>query len=336
MSFIRLVVLLGLAAAAVAGGWWWRQGPVVTVAAVTRGDAAEVIYATGVVEPLIWAKVSPLLRARITEHCRCEGRMVRQGDVLARLDDEAPRAQLREAHAKRDYLMAEVARQMTLVERGTVSRTTLERLESELRQTEAVVAALSARLTDYVLLAPAEGVVLRADGNVGDIVAAGEVLFWVGRPTPLRLVSEVNEEDIPRVKEGQQVLLRHDGFPPGTLTATVAEITPKGDPVAKTFRVYMALPPDTPLRIGMSVEANIVAREKKDVLLAPAEALHEGALFTVEEGRLKRVAVETGIRGTRMVEIVSGAPQGLAVVSPWKTAFRDGMRVRRPAPEPAP
>ena len=51
---------------------------------VARGSAAEIVYATGVVEPRTWAKVTPLVRERIVELCGCEGREVDKGDVLAR------------------------------------------------------------------------------------------------------------------------------------------------------------------------------------------------------------------------------------------------------------
>ena len=61
------------------------------------------------------------------------------------------------------------------------------------------------------------------------------------------------------------------------LPATVDRITPKGDPESKTFRVHLNLPDDTPLKVGMSVEANIIIREKKGVMLAPAEALRSQA-----------------------------------------------------------
>ena len=67
-----------------------------------------------------------------------------------------------------------------------------------------------------------------------------------------------------------------------------SEITPMGDPIAKTFRVRMALPDDTPLRVGMSVEANIVSREKPDALLVPSDAVHDNAVFVIENGRVRR------------------------------------------------
>ncbi len=173
---------------------------------------------------------------------------------------------------------------------------------------------------------------LRADGQVGDIPVTTDVLFWVGQPKPLHVIADVNEEDIAKVSVGQVALLRNDGFPNGALRATVASVTPKGDPVTKTFRAYLALPEDTPLRIGMSVEANIIIRERKGALLVPAEAIRtangKASVFTVENGKLKQVAVETGIRGSRLVEVTSGLTEGSMIASPVKPEFRDGQSVR--------
>ncbi len=82
-----------------------------------------------------------------------------------------------------------------------------------------------------------DGVVLRRDGEVGEIAEAGQILFRVGVPKPLQVVAEVNEEDIPRVALGQTVLLRTDAFPDRRLEGKVREITPMGDVVAKTYRI---------------------------------------------------------------------------------------------------
>ena len=112
------------------------------------------------------------------------------------------------------------------------------------------------------------------------------MLYRIGLPKPLQVVAEVNEEDIPRVWNGMKVLLRTDAFPNRPLEGMVSEITPAGDPVAKTYRVKVALPDDTPLRVGMSVEANIVTREKADVLLVPSAAVVDGHVFVIEGFRV--------------------------------------------------
>src|SRR5947207_3790042 len=72
---------------ALAAAWWWLRGPAISVARVTRGGAAEIVYATGAVEPETWSRSTPLVRGRIIERCRCEGKTVKAGDILARLDD---------------------------------------------------------------------------------------------------------------------------------------------------------------------------------------------------------------------------------------------------------
>src|SRR5918994_2019379 len=137
-----------------------------------------------------------------------------------------------------------------------------------------------------------DGVVLRRDGEAGEIAEPGQILFRVGVPKPLQVVAEVNEEDIPRVAIGQTVLLRSDAFAARRLEGKVHEITPMGDAVAKTYRIKIGLPDDTPLQVGMSVEANVVTREKPDALLVPADAVQGSTVYVIESQRVKRRSVE--------------------------------------------
>jgi RND family efflux transporter MFP subunit len=273
--------------------------------------------------------VSALQRKRIVEMCKCEGERVVKGQVLARLDDVEERAVLTELEARLARLGEDAERLKGLTERNVTSRVAYEEKLTQVREYEARVAAQKDRLSDLELKAPMDGVVLRRDGEVGEIagINATDVLFWVGQPKPLRIVAEVNEEDIARVHKGQTVLVRHEGFEEGTLRAKVDELTPKGDPTTKTFRVYFSLPDDTPLKIGMSVEANIVVREAKGALLVPAEALVNGSVQVVQNGRVRRRAVKTGIKGTRMVEILDGLAGDAVVLSPARGELRDGARV---------
>ena len=335
---IILILLLVLGAA---GAYAWRAtggfAAQVSIIEARRGDAAEIVYATGVVEPVRWAKVISLQRKRIVDLCDCEGKAVKTGDVLARLDDSQERATLAELEARRERLAGDVARIQGLVKLNAAPQTTLDNTITLLREFQARIDAQQERIDDLVLRAPMDGTVLRRDGEIGEIAGTGanDVLFWVGQRKPMRIVSDVNEEDVPRVKQGQKVLLRAEGFPKTQLLASVGEITPKGDPATKTFRVYLSLPDDSPLMIGMSVEANIVTQEKEGVLLLPAEALQDGAAFVVVDGRLQKRKLRTGLRGTRMIEIVEGVKEGEQVATPAKASWRDGMRVRA-APAKAP
>jgi membrane fusion protein (multidrug efflux system) len=325
---IRMLAILAVVAA-IAGAWMLYSSPrEVQVVSVRRGDAAEVVYATGVVEPVTWAKVAPLVQARIVELCGCEGEAVESDAVLARLDARAAEAALSELQARQDYLARERDRLRDLVERNIGTRADLERAESEEAQIEAAIAGARTRLENYVLRAPTDGIVLRQEGEVGEVADPGEVLYWVGQVRPLQVVADVNEEDIPRIAPGQRTLLSADAFPGRQLEAEVASVTPMGDPVSKTYRVRFALPGDTPLMIGMSVEVNVIVHEKEGVLLVPASAVGPTrAVWVVTDGVAERRPVTLGIRGTTEVEVTEGLEDGAAVIVPAPSDLADGARV---------
>jgi membrane fusion protein, multidrug efflux system len=216
----------------------------------------------------------------------------------------------------------------SLVGRRVASEQSLDRARSELGQVQALIAGQETRLESYVLRAPMSGVVLRQDGEVGEVAEPGTVLFWVGEPKPLLVEADVNEEDIPRVVVGQRAVLKADAFPDRVLEATVDSITPKGDPVAKTYRVRLALPDTTPLRIGMTVEVNVIVQVSSNALLIPTNALRGGALFVVENGIAKRHDVKVGIRGASNTQILSGLGESERVIVPFPEDLADGAKVR--------
>jgi membrane fusion protein, multidrug efflux system len=324
---MRLLLACTAFAAALLIVWWSWQPAKVSVATPFRGDAAEIVYASGVVEPRIWAKVTPLVRERIVEQCNCEGSKVAKGDMLARLDATEAQAVLAELEARLNLAQEELRRLTILAEKNAASQQALDRARSEFVQLQALVAGQKARLESYVLRAPSAGVVLRQDGEVGEVAELGTVLFWVGEPTPLVVVGDVNEEDIPRVKPAQRALLRSDAFPQQSLEALVESITPKGDPVTKTYRVYFRLPDDTTLRIGMSTDVNVITRVSGNALLVPSVAMQGNDVFVVEGGRARRRTIGTGIRGINGIEVLSGLDEKAVIISPYPQNLSDSVRV---------
>lgn len=332
-SWLPIAALLS--AAGLAGAAWVLRPADVPIAVVTRGDAAEVVYATGVVEPVRWAEITTTVRARIVESCGCEGAPVARGDPLFRLDDAAERAHLRELQARLELAEKSLARIEPLLARGVVPPDSFDEAASQVAELTAAVAVAESRMEDLTIRSPLDGLVLRLDAEPGEVAEPGAPLGWVGQPAPLRVEAEVNEEDMPRLRIGQEALLRADAFPDRVFEARLDAVTPMGDPDLKTYRVRLALPPDAPLMIGMSVDVNIVERVAPGVLLAPAAAVIDGAVFALEDGRLRRVPVRIGIAGADYVELADGAAEGMRVVSPASEDLRDGMRARA-APGAAP
>src|SRR2546430_7322770 len=349
-------VLAVLAIAAVAGAYLiypdFFHPPTVTTAVAIRAPVAEAIYGTGTVEPERWAKVVPLQRRRLVELCRCEGQAVKAGQVLGRQDDAEERNALHQLEINNEQLERDLNRALRDRDKSEATKTEYEQRSTQFEESKSRISAQKVRLDALVLRAPLDGMVLRRDGEVGEIVGPTDVLFWVGPPAPMQVVAEINEEEITRISVGQKAFLRSEAFSAQALRATVSQITPKGDPARKTFRVYLLLPRDTPLRIGMTVEVNIVYREKTAAMVVPSEAVSGNAVQVVSNGKVERVPVTVGIRGSRNVEISGDVSKGATVLSLARTDLADGTRVHvenvstkpaaaapldvRPEPRPAP
>lgn len=323
----RGLLVLVLLAIIVLGVWWWLRPTPVSTVTPSRGEAADVVYATGVVEPDEWAQLAPLAQGRIEYLCRCEGQWVEAGTVLVRLDDREASARLEELEARVKQTDDDLQRMERLAQQGSVSRQTLDQARSDALRSRALASAQRTLLDHHVLRAPQAGKVLRQDGDVGEIAGPDTTLFWVGRQDGLEVVAEVNEEDIPVVEVGQRVLIQADAFPGQQIHADVKRITPKGDPVARTYRVYLRLSDDSPLRIGMTVEANIITRVVKNAQLLPVAAFHQDDVFVVEEGKAHRRTLKVGIRGTERIEVITPLAEDSQVIVPWPAELTNGSKV---------
>ena len=349
-------VLAVLAVAAVGGAYLKYpdlfQPPTVTAGVAILGPVSEAVYGTGTVEPERWAKVVPLQRRRVVELCRCEGQAIKTGQVLARQDDTEEVNALHELEINNEQLARDLDRAKRDRDKNDAAKTEYEQRSTQYEQSKSRIGAQKARIDSLVLRAPMDGMVLRRDGEVGEIVGPTDVLFWVGPPAPMQVVAEINEEEITRISVGQKAFLRSEAFSAQALRATVSQITPKGDPARKTFRVYLLLPRDTPLRIGMTVEVNIIYREKTAAIVVPSEAVAGNAVQVVSGGKIRRVPVTVGIKGSRNVEIIGDVSKGATVLSPARVDLADGTRVnvekakqatdvpadvtRDPGPDPVP
>ena len=330
---VKHLIATGILAIAATGAGYYAYSnflypPLVTTSIANLAPVSEAVYGTGTVEPERWAKVVPLQRRRLVELCKCEGQVVKSGQILGRQDDAEERSALEQMEINRGQLERDLSRAEKERDKSDAARTEYEQRWTKLEEAKSRIAAQKVRLDSLLLRAPLDGMVLRRDGEVGEIAGPTDVLFWVGPPAPMQVVAEINEEEINRIAAGQKALLRSEAFPGRALRATVSQITPKGDPTRKTFRVYLRLPQDTPLRIGMSVEANIIFREKQAAVVVPAQAVTGDSVQIIEDGRISRVPVTVGIRGSRNVEIVGDVVKGMAVLSPWRADLADGTRIR--------
>jgi RND family efflux transporter MFP subunit len=320
-----LIVLVLLAAAAAVV--WYFFGPVrVTAAVPSRGPAVEAVYGSGIVEPEVMVAIGPKVSGRLQELAVDEGDSVRKGAVLARLDGRDLAATVAEWESRVRFGEAEFRRIEELARRRLAAATDLDRARNELATASAARDRVREQLADMTLRAPEDGVILRREGEIGQLQRPGDTLFWFSCCGGLRVSAEIDEEDIPSVQPGQRVLIAADAFPGRVFEGKVSEITPKGDPVARSFRVRMALPADTPLRVGMTADCNIIVAERNDALLVPATAIAGDKLWVIRDGRLAEQAVTLGAGRDGLVEIRAGLAADDVVVSPLHAGLRPGRR----------
>ncbi|HUJ03928.1 MAG TPA: efflux RND transporter periplasmic adaptor subunit, partial [Rhizomicrobium sp.] len=301
--------------------------PTVAAAHPTRGPAVEAVYATGTVEPTVMTPIAPRIGARIAQVEAYEGYDVKKGQVLARLENKDVQGNLDQLIAQEKFARADYDRDARLVKGGIIAQATYDKAKSDWQAAHAAVEAAQAAAGYMMLTSPGDCHVIERDGEVGQFIPINQAVFWLSCAAPLRVSTQVDEEDISLVKVGQKVLIRADAFPGQIFDGKVLEITPKGDPVARSYRVRVSIPQDSPLRIGMTAETNIVVHQNPDALLVPASAYANGKVWVVRDGRLAQIAVTTGAKGAEQVEIRGGLAQSDLVATNPEDTFKDGERV---------
>ena len=208
--------------------------------------------------------------------------------------------------ARLQFLDKEVTRYAELSLKDHVSRQSYEKVLSERNSVKAQLETQNALVARMLMTSPLDGTVLRRDIEPGEAAKTDQVIFWVGQLKPLRISAEVDEEDIPLVKSGQKSLIKADAFINKNVIEEVSEITPKGDPVNKNFRVRISLPDDSPLLIGMTVEVNIVTKEEPDSLLIPSSCVIGKKVWVSENGEISERIIKTGIRSEYLIQVLDG------------------------------
>lgn len=266
----RLVMLILLAGAG-AGVWLWltRERPIeVEVATVTEraaGAQATVLNASGYVTARRRATVSSKITGKVVEINVEEGMAVREGQVLARLDDSTARALLalaetqveaaRRAVRENEVRLAEarltLGRREQLRRDGIVTQAEVDQAQAEVDSIEARIAAAQQQvavaesqvafqvteLDNTVIRAPFSGVAISKDAQPGEMVSpvsAGGGFTRTGICTIVDMASleievDVNESYINRVVPGQGVTAVLDAYPDWQIPARVITTVPTAD-----------------------------------------------------------------------------------------------------------
>ncbi|WP_167516947.1 efflux RND transporter periplasmic adaptor subunit, partial [Hydrotalea flava] len=158
---------------------------------------------------------------------------------------------------------------------------------------------------DYTVKSDVDGMVFQLNKKKGELVSPQTALALVGAAHRFLLELQVDEHDIARIHNGMQVLYTMDSYKGKVFEAQVIKIYPAMDEHSRTFKVDAALVQSPPvLYPNLTLEANIVIRQKQDAITIPANYLLPGDSVLLANGKKQKVTV--GIRDYQQVEIVSG------------------------------
>jgi len=343
----------GLAAGAALGFWGprWFAAPAadkpVATAATPAAKAAEAIRVeVASVQQLTFTRgisavgslrsdesvvLRPEVAGRIQHIDFQEGQPVQRGQVLIRLDDSVPRAELDQARANLALAQSHYRRAVDLQGRGFVSQQARDEAGSNLKVQQAAAALAQARLDKMTIRAPFAGVAGLRSVSVGDYVDQGQDLAPLEAIDPLKVDFRVPEMYFNKVRVDQALTVKLDAMPGESREGKVYAVSPLVDAGGRSILLRAMVPnADARLRPGMFARVQLLFGADQ-VLAVPEAALAPSGqaqyVFNVRDGRAHRAEVTLGERRDGKVEILTGVAAGDQVVVAGFQRLTDGAPV---------
>lgn len=159
------------------------------------------------------------------------------------------------------------------------------------------------------------GVVYEIYKKQGDLVSPNQPVALVGAGDMVAKLF-VDEDDLDKVYEGQEVLITMDAYDDKVFKAHIKKVYPMLNKVEQSFKVDATFNDALPVGIyGLNLEANIVLAENKEVMVIPRTALVKGdSVWVKKDDKEMKVAVKTGIADDEWVEIKSGLDKSSTII----------------------
>lgn len=260
-----------------------------------------------------------------------DGDSVEARQWLVQLDDEQAQAELRAAQALLDQRRSALDRAQQLQDRNLGVRATLEDNAALVRQSEAEIDAIRARLADHRLRAPFAGTVGLRDVSVGALVTPGTELVTLDKLDTMKLDFTVPATLLSVLHPGLTLSATTPSYPDATFRAEVATLGTRIDPVSRSLVVRANLDnPDGRLLPGMLMEVQL-NQPAREALTIPESALvpdgERQTVWLIEPGQPARVTrreVAIGERRQGEVEITDGLESGQRIVTHGTLKVREG------------
>ena len=289
--------------------------------------------AEAIVEAVRQATVAAQVAGRVVDVRADAGQVVRQGEVLMRIDAREASESSAAAQAQLAQASASLERTRSLMARKFVSQAALDKAEADFLSAKAAAGASGAALSHANVTAPISGVVAVRETELGEMAALGKPLVTVFDPKSLRVVASIPQYKLAEVRKGGRARIE---FPDIGLwlDATRVEVLPTADARSHTVTARLYLPDGTTGIIpGMSARAHFVIGQGAKLTVPPAAILRRGevtAVYVIDATRQPR------LRQVRLGEVVAnGEIEVLAGLNSGDTVslepIKAGMQVKQSA-----
>jgi HlyD family secretion protein len=265
------------------------------------------------------------------------------------MENVAPRQSLDDAQARYDSALQKVnALQKTyeLVKIGP-RQEQIDAIRGQIEQAKGVVAFAETNLANTVIRAPVTGTILERAVEKGEFVTTSFVgergakgyVVSLADLNDLEAELDISQNDFAKLHSGQHGVVTTDAFPDRKYDGFINEMSPEANRQKATVQVKVKIvKPDEYLRPEMNASVAFVSDEKpaktaeapaKPVVLVPAPAIKDGAVFVLLDGKALRRPVKTGAVSSQGVRIEQGLIGGEDVIVNPPAGLKDGDKVRQ-------
>lgn len=322
MKKLKLIlILLLLAAAGVAAYFIFfseNKNSVVVVSAqpAKMGSIANVVTATGTIEPIQQVEVGTQVSGEVKKVYVDYNSQVKAGQLIAELDKTNLKVSVSEAQISYEkalnelnYIKKNYERQKSLYADKLISEADFDEIsykynnaKSSLTQSKASLDKAKTNLGYADIYSPVDGVVLSKSIEEGQTVAASfntPTLFTIAQDlTKMQVEADIDEADIGQIKVGQRVTFTVDAFQNDVFNGKVVQVRldPKVTSNVVTYTVIIeADNPDLKLMPGLTATVSIYTLEISNVLTIPESALN----YKIDFELLEKYYAQNGVKTER-------------------------------------
>lgn len=292
----------------------------------------ELIYSTGSLLPDEEVDLAFETSGKVVGIYFEEGRSVKKGELMAKINDKPLQAQLLKLEAQRKLVQEREFRQRQLLDRDAISRESYDQVSTELQSIEADIMLIQARIAETELRAPFDGIVGLRMISEGAFATTQTKIVRLVKTRPLKIEFSIPERYAGEVTPGFSISFVVDGFSE-PFEAKVYAIDPKVDINTRTISVR-ALYPNTNEELKPGRFASIRARlsEIENAVSIPTEALiaemSGEKVYTYNNGKAKEVKVTTGLRTESHIQIHTGLNFGDTLLTTAILQLREDLPVQ--------